>query len=67
VARRGFGLLDLLVLLALGALLLWVVRQDGDRRRIAPGAPAAQSVTHSSRTSVSFTISSSVCRLYSRS
>jgi bacteriorhodopsin len=47
-ARRGFGVLDLLVIVALVALLVWVVRQDGARRRagVAPGV--AQSATRSS-------------------
>jgi bacteriorhodopsin len=48
-ARRGFGLLDLLVIVALVALFVWVVREDGARRRAGGTSPAAaQSVTHSS-------------------
>jgi hypothetical protein len=48
-ATRGLSLLDLLVTLALLALLVYLVRMDW--RREAP-APADHSATHSSFTSV---------------
>ena len=49
--RRGFSLLDLVVVLALLALLVYAVRLDWRRLPAEPSA-GAQSATHSSRTSV---------------
>jgi hypothetical protein len=46
---RGLSLLDLIVALALLALLVYLVRLDWRRES---AAPAGHSATHSSRTSV---------------
>jgi len=49
--RRGFSLLDLVVVIMLLAVLVYLVRLDW-RRPPAEPTPAAHSATHSSRTSV---------------
>jgi hypothetical protein len=50
-ATRALSLLDLVVAIALLALLVYLVRLDW-RHPPAETAPAAHSATHSSRTSV---------------
>jgi hypothetical protein len=53
VPRRGVSLLDLVVTIALLALLVYLVRLDWQRQRPEPSpTPTAHSATHSSRTSV---------------
>ena len=49
--RRGFGLLDLVVVLMLLAVLVYLVRLDWTPQPAEP-PPGAHSATHSSRTSV---------------
>jgi len=39
---RGFGLLDLIVVLALAGVLVWAVSLDWPRLPKPPAAPAAQ-------------------------
>src|SRR5262249_22349021 len=59
---RGLTLLDLLIALALLALLVWLVRRDW-----RSAEPPAHGAMHSSWTSVCWSSSASVARLYSRS